>query len=96
MPTAENLKPTSGSIMRDQLIDVAREGWKNRLIDLSRRNNLLFYKPLVSGTLELPVSSRMMEFVTDGETLPISDLLKSDEIKLSSVRFDLPQGIGEP
>jgi very-short-patch-repair endonuclease len=93
MPTAENLKTTSGSTMRDQLIDVAREGWKNRLIDFSRRNNLLFYRPLVSGTLELPVSSRMMEFVTNGETLPISDLLESDEMKLSSVRSISRKGL---
>jgi hypothetical protein len=29
-------------------------GWVSRLIDLSRRNNLLFYKPVQGGTIEVP------------------------------------------
>jgi hypothetical protein len=44
---------------REKLVDAAREGWINRLIDLSRRNNLLFYKPILSGTLELPVGDQL-------------------------------------
>ena len=60
MPTAENVANRAGlsdSLMRERLIDTARDGWMNRLIDLSRRNNLLFYKPVASGTLELPISN---------------------------------------
>ena len=83
-------KPTNGtaepeSLLRGKLIDAARDGWKNRLIDLSRRNNLLFYKPTISGTLELPVTPRMIDFLSDGEPLPISDLLGSEQVKISSV-----------
>jgi hypothetical protein len=54
MPTAENVANRAGvpdSLVRERLIDTARDGWTNRLIDLSRRNNLLFYKPLASATL---------------------------------------------
>ena len=57
---------SSESLLREKLIDDAREGWKNRLIDLSQRNNLLFYKPLVSGTLELPLTARVTEFLKGG------------------------------
>jgi very-short-patch-repair endonuclease len=75
------------------LIDAARDGWTNRLIDLSRRNNLLFYKPAISGTLELPVTPRMMSFLSDGESLPICDLLPSEQIKISSIRAISRKGL---
>lgn len=96
MPTLEH--STSGaeaseSALRERLIDAARDGWTNRLIDLSRRNNLLFYKPVTSGTLELPVTPRMMEFLRDGETLPISDLLASDQDKISPLRAISRKGL---
>ncbi len=47
MPPAEKVKDAriAESGLRDRLIATAAEGWTNRLIDLSRRNNLLFYKP---------------------------------------------------
>ncbi len=91
-------KPTNGtaepeSLLRGKLIDAARDGWKNRLIDLSRRNNLLFYKPTISGTLELPVTPRMIDFLSDGEPLPISDLLGSEQVKISSVRTIARKGL---
>ena len=38
---------------RKQLVDKARDLWTRRLIDLSRRNNLLYYRPLKTGTLDL-------------------------------------------
>ena len=96
MPTVENAASGAGvpeSLLRERLIDAARDGWMNRLIDLSRRNNLLFYKPVSSSTLELPVSPRMLRFLSDGETLPISDLLTSDQEKISSVRAISRKGL---
>ena len=38
---------------RREKVDRAREVWIKKLIDLSRRNNLLFYKDLQTGTLDL-------------------------------------------
>jgi hypothetical protein len=35
------------------LVDQARQGWVRRLIDLSRRNNLLYFRELKTGTLNL-------------------------------------------
>jgi hypothetical protein len=96
MPPVENSAngaQVPESLLREKLIDAARDGWTNRLIDLSRRNNLLFYKPVSSSTLELPVSPRMLRFLSDGETLPISDLLPNDQEKISSVRAISRKGL---
>lgn len=79
--------------MREKLIDEARKGWTNRLIDLSRRNNLLYYKPVSSGTLELPITPRMMELLSDGETVPIRELLNVDEVKIASIRAISRKGL---
>jgi Protein of unknown function (DUF4011) len=96
MPPAANVDSGVGtpeSLLREKLIDAARDGWTNRLIDLSRRNNLLFYKEVSSGTLELPISLRMMEFLSSGEALPISDLLASDQPKVSAIRAISRKGL---
>ncbi len=96
MPTAENVVNRAGvpdSLVRERLIDTARDGWTNRLIDLSRRNNLLFYKPLASATLELPFSQRLQDFLSDGQTATISDLVASDKDKISAVRAISRKGL---
>jgi hypothetical protein len=38
---------------RAQLVDAARTAWIGRLIDLSRRNNLLFYRPIPTSSIDL-------------------------------------------
>jgi len=46
----------SGQIISPQrraLVDQARRSWIRKLIDLSRRNNLLYFRPLKTGTLDL-------------------------------------------
>ena len=96
MPTAESSTKRAGvpeSLVRERLVDTARDGWMNRLIDLSRRNNLLFYKPIASGTLELPFSQRMQDFLSDRQTASISDLVESDKAKLSAIRAISRKGL---
>jgi very-short-patch-repair endonuclease/Cdc6-like AAA superfamily ATPase len=96
MPKADSPSKASStpeSLLRTSLVDAAREGWTNRLIDLSRRNNLLYYKPTASTTLELPVTQEMMSFLGDGGPLPISDLLGIGQEKLSSVRAIARKGL---
>ena len=96
MSRAENsskASATAESLLRIKLVDAARDGWTNRLIDLSRRNNLLFYKPTASTTLELPVTPVMMSFLSDGESLPIRDLLAINQDKISSVRAIARKGL---
>jgi very-short-patch-repair endonuclease len=96
MPKAESpskASPNPENELRTSLVDAAREGWTNRLIDLSRRNNLLYYKPTASTTLELPVTQEMMSFLTAGRPLPMSDLLGIGHEKLSSVRAIARKGL---
>lgn len=51
--TAPDKKTAAVSAKRREAVDRARQGWTRRLIDLSRRNNLLYYRPLKTGTLDL-------------------------------------------
>ena len=44
---------TSSSTAGDTAIDAALKHWTGQLIDLSRRNNLVFFKDLRTGTLDL-------------------------------------------
>ena len=66
---------------RRAMVDRAREEWVTRLIDLSRRNNLLFFRDLKSGTYDLtdhiPGSlSRLLGFSgADRPTFDVMDLL---------------------
>jgi very-short-patch-repair endonuclease len=96
MPTVENPATGAGApedSLRQSLIDAARDGWTSRLIDLSRRNNLLFYKPIQSATLELPVTPSLMGFLTQVKPLPIGDLLASDQDRISHIRSISRKGL---
>ncbi len=96
MPTAENVANLAGvpdSLVRERLIDTARDSWTNRLIDLSRCNNLLFYKPVASSTLELPFSQRMKDFLSNGQSVAISDLVESDQDEIAAIRVISRKGL---
>jgi hypothetical protein len=96
MPKADNPSKASSdpeNLLRASLVDAAREGWTNRLIDLSRRNNLLYYKPTASTTLEFPVTQELMSFLSDSRPRPISDILGIGHEKLSSVRAIARKGL---
>ncbi len=96
MPTVESHASGTGApedALRKSLVNAACEGWTGRLIDLSRRNNLLFYKPIVSGTLELPITARLSEFLISGKTLPIRDLLADDQERISHIRGIARKGL---
>jgi hypothetical protein len=61
---------------RRSAVEVARQSWIQKLIDLSRRNNLLYFKDLKAGTLDL--SETMPEFMDEfmaGNTLSLTQLL---------------------
>jgi Protein of unknown function (DUF4011) len=65
--------PGSTSSFREQLIDEARRKWVDRLIDLSRRNNLLYYRPLQSGTIELDSDTIKLGGLLTGKPLPFDE-----------------------
>ncbi len=61
---------------RRQAIETARKVWIRKLIDLSRRNNLLYFRPLKTGTLELsPAASENLHDLLIGESVPAAKLL---------------------
>ena len=68
------------SAQRRESVEKARQAWIKRLIDLSRRNNLLFYRSLKWGTLSLSLD--------DGERW--AALLRGDSVSLRSLVRNSP------
>lgn len=61
---------------RRSIVEKARQVWIRQLIDLSRRDNLLYYRPLKTGTLDLSLADGdRMAALLSGDTVPISKLL---------------------
>jgi very-short-patch-repair endonuclease len=61
-------------------VRASAESWINKLIDLSRRNNLLFFRDLKTGTLDLSgASPEVMDDLFNGKSVPISRLLGSGD-----------------
>ena len=62
----------------DRLLAVRKavKSWINRLIDLSRRNNLLYFRPLKLGTVELEdVDEDLLVSLLAGEPVRLTKLL---------------------
>ena len=78
------------SPQRREAVDKARQTWIRKLIDLSRRNNLLYYRPLKTGTLDLSSADplRIAALLSGTESVPISKLLPdhADESLTSLLR----------
>jgi hypothetical protein len=57
MPTSRAQSAGTAPIdpARAKLVDAARTSWIGRLIDLSRRNNLLFYRPILTSSIDLTI-----------------------------------------
>ncbi|MBU6362489.1 MAG: DUF4011 domain-containing protein, partial [Chloroflexi bacterium] len=57
-------------------VALARQRWIQRLIDTSRRNNLLYYRPSKTGTLDLSSApANLLRALLDGDSVPIHKLL---------------------
>ena len=64
------------SVERKQLVERERQAWIKRLIDLSRRNNLLYFRPLKTGTLDLTsTNDSAVVALIAGEPMRVSRLL---------------------
>ena len=64
---------------RRQIVEKARQSWIRKLIDLSRRNNLLYFRPLKTGTLEL----------TSAPNERLRDLLMGQSVAAAKLAPDL-------
>lgn len=54
-------------------VERVRQGWISRLIDLSRRNNLLYYRDLKTGTLDLSKSDpKAIAALMNGDSVPLT------------------------
>jgi very-short-patch-repair endonuclease len=67
-------------------VERVREGWIRRLIDLSRRNNLLYYRELKRGTLDFSdCNSKALKELLTGKTVPLIRLLpQAEELKAAA------------
>ena len=64
---------------RGKLIEAARMGWISRLIDVSRRNNLLYYRSIPTSSIHVPVSSPALVELLSGKAVPVQALLQDVE-----------------
>jgi very-short-patch-repair endonuclease len=86
-----------GASARRQAVERARTQWLARLIDKSRRNNLLYFRDLKSGTLDMTqVSAEAMTELLMGKEVPLrrfygrsgeeSERLRSADARLTGIR----------
>src|SRR5438093_5553649 len=81
-PKPDPVASSSVSPARRATVDQAREAWIKRLIDPSRRNNLLYYRHLKTGTLDL----------TSADPIALQELLAGEAVTLTRL---LPEGSDE-
>src|SRR4029078_6060735 len=71
------------STRRAAAVDQARQAWISRLIDLSQRNNLLYFRPLKVGTLDLTTADReILAELLSGKSVALHKLLPPDADKV--------------
>ncbi|HYF66285.1 MAG TPA: DUF4011 domain-containing protein, partial [Herpetosiphonaceae bacterium] len=69
-------------------VERARAGWIRSLIDLSRRNNLLYFRDLPSGTLEIPPPApALLARLLSGERVTFARLLGEDRDDRTETRL---------
>jgi hypothetical protein len=81
MSTTPTRDPSVPAIspQRRSLVDQARQSWIRTLIDLSRRNNLLYFRPLKTGTLDLGnADQENMAALLRGEEVSVRRLLPAE------------------
>lgn len=80
-PSEERAAPEVPSARR-ATVEAARQVWIRKLIDLSRRNSLLYYRPLKTGTLEFSSAppERLHELLA-GESVPVASCCQMSKTK---------------
>ena len=65
---------------RAETVNRARDQWISRLIDLSRRNRLLYFRDLKTGSLDLSrFSETLLPALIRSEAVKLSDLFGEEE-----------------
>lgn len=66
----------------DDYVHSARQRWVQRLIDVSRRNNLLYFRPLRSGTLDLSgAETRAFAALLHGQPVNLTHLAPAADLE---------------
>src|SRR6266849_5552179 len=72
---------------REATVARARETWVSKLIDLSRRNRLLYFRELKTGTLNLTdADSDAINKFLKGESVPLTRLLPNSDETITLAR----------
>lgn len=74
---------------RMEVVRTAQRQWLDRLIDMSRRNNLLYYQPVQSGTLELIIAPELMDEILSGEAVDLAPLIGQADRRKQGVIQDI-------
>jgi hypothetical protein len=87
MPTAERQGTctTAQDSLRTKLVEAARDGWVDRLIDTSRRNNLLFFRATAGGSIEISNGNTGLLKLLAGEAVHATSLLPDTQDRPSRI-----------
>jgi len=83
------------SEQRRAAVDRARTYWRERLMDFSRRNNLLFYRDLRSGTLDLTAMPGVLADFIGGDAVRIDATTKEIGDRLRRIRAKAVENLEE-
>jgi len=87
-PESGNQSKPTVDPQRLSLVDRARAQWIKRLIDLSRRNRLLFFRDLKTGTIDLTSCGKpYLQSFLRYEPVKASDLLPEQELQSAMARM---------
>ncbi|MCY0907412.1 MAG: AAA domain-containing protein [Sulfobacillus thermotolerans] len=73
--------------LRRQIVTEARQKWQEKLFDLGRRNNLLYYRDLKTGSLRFdPVNAQFIDQLFGDEAFDLTEYLANREDDLKKLR----------
>src|ERR1700727_1511858 len=97
-PEPTRVRPTSQiPDARRQTVENARQRWIRKLIGVSGRNNLLYFRPLRTGTLELTSApSERLHDLLVGQSLAVAKLAPDleDEVLTKILRDIFRRALG--
>lgn len=79
LPGLEGTDRGAAQSARERLVEAARSSWSGRLIDTSRRNNLLFYRPLRGSTIEIDSGNPSLNKLLAGQSVLATTLLQDSQ-----------------
>jgi very-short-patch-repair endonuclease len=71
----QGTRVTGSPSVRAKLVEAAHKSWVSRLIDTSRRNNLLFFRSTLGGSIEIPEGNFDLVELLAGEIVHATSLL---------------------